>query len=289
MNENFITKYNLVHYFGSKHQAVKVLKPYFPPFTQRDHYYYDIFCGSLALCFALNPKTVIINDKWNDLINFWECVKNNASELTHELDCVWSSRYWFEKFQQRTDSIGRAVFFYLRMLWCKGFSDNTFSYWNEVHTLMKDFTPWKQWFDTRQSIVMWDLDFREVLSRIINYDSKTRILHVVYCDPPYYHQGYKYHIPFIEPDHVDLHQLLEQMYDHTNKHIFLSYDDCPFIRNLYSNWYIKEVSWNVGNGIKRTDKEYHELLISNKPFKKYSQTMQKTYSQASISDLWKMD
>ena len=282
--ENYISMitHSLVHYFGSKFNATSVLKPYFPAFTNTDQYYFDVFAGSLSMCFALNPKSVILNDKWDALINFWICVKEHCTELNQELEYVWASPYWYDHYQQRTDPVGKAIFFYISHLWSRGLPKDTFRYYYNSARVVKDFSLWKSWFDSRNSLVIWNLDFREVLTKIASYGEDTTKSHVIYCDPPYVSFGHSYNVPFNSQDHTDLLTLLTPLYDQPNKWVFLSYDDCPQIREQYSNWYMKEVSWKVGAGVSRGSDDYHELLISNRPIKP-----QQTISTA-LTDFFKV-
>lgn len=278
-----ITKFNLLHYFGSRHQAISQLKPYFPPFTNRDQIYFDPFMGSLILPFNLNPKSVVLNDINGELYNFWMCVKDHANELAKEMEYIWIGEDWFYNLQKRADPIGKAMYFYISHLVNRGYDSDTFKHYYKIYSLIKDFSIWKQWFDSRISCTIWKLDFREILTRIGDYDSRDR--YVVYCDPPFYVQGKNYPHAFTDQDHTDLSNLCHELKNHTNVHLFLSYDDSPVIRNLYADFYFKEIAFHVGSGKNRDNTQYHELLISNRPFKQY--TSGTTKSQTNLTNLLK--
>lgn len=276
-DNSVVAKHPIVHYFGSKVKAIRSLKPYFPPFNRIDQYYIDPFMGSLILPFNLNPRSVILNDINNDLYNFWQCVKNNAEELAKELEYVWVGENWYYEYQKRTDPIGKAVYFYIQHLTSHGYDDTsnkTFRHFHTIRYFTKDFTAWKQWFDTRSSFTLWNMDFRKMFQLIARYN--LREYYVIYCDPPYFKQGINYNASFSEQDHIDLSNILHSLKDKPNIHIFLSYDDLEFIRNLYKDFYITSIAFNVGSGKIRGEKDYQELLISNKPFKQYFQQSYKT-------------
>jgi DNA adenine methylase len=83
-----------------------------------------------------------------------------------------------------------------------------------------------------------------------------------YCDPPYFLDGKclygKQHLDF---NHEALHRILRK-----RKAWLLSYDDCPEVRELYSGFRIKTVSWcygmaNQNEGFDGTSKEV--LILSD--------------------------
>lgn len=279
-----ITKFNLLHYFGSRHQAISQLKPYFPPFTNRDQFYFDPFMGSLILPFNLNPKSIILNDINSDLYNFWMCVKDHAEEMAKEIEYVWIGEDWFYNLQKRTDSIGKAVYFYISHLNNKGYTSDKFKHFHYIHSIIKDFSIWKQWFDSRLSCTIWNLDFRKILNQIGEYHAYNKY-NIIYCDPPFYVQGKNYSHAFTDQDHTDLSTILHELKTHANVHLFLSYDDSPVIRKLYTDFYMKEITFRVGSGKTRDETEYHELLISNRPFKQYTSGTTKT--QTNFTNLLK--
>lgn len=90
-------------------------------------------------------------------------------------------------------------------------------------------------------------------SVITNVYDRPRAL--FYCDPPYYKAEKYYNIPFDVADHERLKQCLNGI-----KGLFLlSYNDCDFVRELYKDFKIEEVS--RANNL--TTGDYKELIISN--------------------------
>ena len=78
-----------------------------------------------------------------------------------------------------------------------------------------------------------------------------------FLDPPYYKMEKYYDILFLQEDHL---RLCSKIRDIKGKFI-LSYNDCEFVRELYKDFNIHEVSRNHSLSSKQND--YRELLITN--------------------------
>jgi DNA adenine methylase len=81
-------------------------------------------------------------------------------------------------------------------------------------------------------------------------------------DPPYYEKGSQlYPVCMTHNDHVRLRNALEC----TSHKFILTIDDCPAIRELYSNkgLYIYEATWKYTVNSKKKDNNGKELFISN--------------------------
>ena len=76
-----------------------------------------------------------------------------------------------------------------------------------------------------------------------------------YCDPPYHTTKKYYDVQFTEDDHLRLKNAL----DHIKGKFVLSYNDDEFIRELYKDYTIINVSRqnNLSTGI------YKEVIIKN--------------------------
>ena len=85
---------------------------------------------------------------------------------------------------------------------------------------------------------------------------------VVYLDPPYYEKGADlYKVDMEEEDHIRLANRLKQL-KHTKW--FLSYDDHPFIRELYAWANIEELEITYTTAVARngTRPKNQEILIT---------------------------
>jgi DNA adenine methylase len=111
-----------------------------------------------------------------------------------------------------------------------------------------------------ENVEITNLDFSEV----INAPAKGKKV-LIFLDPPYYKakQENHYTCPFKKEDHVRLAKELKK----TKYSFFLTYDDCPEVRELYSWANIYEVSFfyrldnSTDNNGKR--KKGFELIITN--------------------------
>ncbi|MCI8868811.1 MAG: DNA adenine methylase [Anaerotignum sp.] len=105
-----------------------------------------------------------------------------------------------------------------------------------------------------RGVIIENRDFEEVIRR---YDSKGTLN---YVDPPYYGTEKHYEARFSKEDHYRLRHVLGDM----EGMFMLSYNDCGFIRDLYSGYYIESVGrlnsisqrYNPGG-------QFRELLVMN--------------------------
>ena len=82
---------------------------------------------------------------------------------------------------------------------------------------------------------------------------------LLYVDPPYY-QAECYEVSFGLRDHYRLRELIGQ----TKSRVVLSYNDCPFIRDLYRDFWVVAVRRNNPMANRYTPgSEYGELVILN--------------------------
>ncbi|WP_434328932.1 DNA adenine methylase [Mycoplasma capricolum subsp. capricolum] len=81
-----------------------------------------------------------------------------------------------------------------------------------------------------------------------------------YADPPYFNKTGMYKNSFTIQDHIDLYNLLSELKSQTK--IVISYNDEPFIKELYKNWTIVEINKTNTSGILKK-KKITELLITN--------------------------
>lgn len=115
-----------------------------------------------------------------------------------------------------------------------------------------------------EDVKLSTLDFKDVMLAPVK---GKKVL--MFLDPPYYHakQESHYAVSFQNEDHVRLAQVAKE----TSHNFFLTYDDCPEIRELYS-WahiYDLEFTYRLDNSRDRqnTRSKGTELVITNyKPY-----------------------
>ena len=80
---------------------------------------------------------------------------------------------------------------------------------------------------------------------------------VVYCDPPYY-EAECYTVEFPRSDHQRLHDVLVK---HTG-FAMVSYNNCPYIRELYDDFFVYEVE-RPNSQSKKKNNKYREYIMTN--------------------------
>ena len=108
-----------------------------------------------------------------------------------------------------------------------------------------------------QGVVIENKDFEKLIKQ---YDRPNTMF---YLDPPYFEtEDYYEDVGFTEKDHIRLRDTLLSI----KGKFLLSYNDCPYIRELYSQPGIMiESTTRLSNIAQRYEagKQYPELLISN--------------------------
>ena len=81
---------------------------------------------------------------------------------------------------------------------------------------------------------------------------------LIYCDPPYFDAESLYAVDFPMEKHEELHWILSQC----RGYIVVSYNDCPFIRSLYGDFFI--LAFRRNNPLsQKPGATYGELIITN--------------------------
>ncbi|QVJ96009.1 DNA adenine methylase [Mycoplasma mycoides] len=109
-----------------------------------------------------------------------------------------------------------------------------------------------------QTIDITHFDYKQILKNIINNKNKITKL---YADPPYFNKTGMYKNSFTIQDHIDLYNLLSELKVKTK--IVISYNDEPFIKELYKDWNIIEINKTNVCGINKNSSKVKELLITN--------------------------
>ncbi len=103
-----------------------------------------------------------------------------------------------------------------------------------------------------QDVVITSRDFEASIKALDNYDT----LH--YCDPPYFETERMYSPEFSLDDHYRLHSVLRECKGPR----VISYNDCPFIRELYDDFYIMRFK-RQNTMSQKKGSVFEELLITD--------------------------
>lgn len=223
--------------------------------------YIEPFCGAAWVLFYKEKwaNLEVINDLNYDLVNMFNVIKYHPDEFTKELKWMYNSR---SVFVQQTElkpvtDIQRAVkFFYLinRSYGAKGNSfatarnGKTSSGKSHLNILDRVWAASSR-FD---KVYIENLDFEELISK---YDCDSAFF---YVDPPYVEGADYYEVVNKKFDHERLKKCLDKV----KGRWLLSYGDNSYIRKIYKNYEIIEVSRHntMNSTVKST---FKELLIKN--------------------------
>ena len=282
---------SIISWIGGKRALVPEILPRFPSNFKK---YVEVFGGGASVLFAIKPTDTfeVYNDFQNNLTNLFQVIRDKPLELLHELGMFpLNSREEFNAlknlidgtydFNESLDSeleiaeknlsvpdyeeivelllkkakrldVRRAATYYKVVQLSYG--SNCRSYGMKSCDIMRiQYTLFKASKRLKRTVIE-NLDFERLISI---YDSEYTFF---YCDPPYFKTERSYKADFFEKDHIRLKKVLSNI----KGKFLLSYNDCPFIRELYRDYYI--VPLTRLNNLKQSKdpgSEFPELLIAN--------------------------
>lgn len=224
--------------------------------------YVEVFGGGGWVLFYKTPsKFEVYNDFNPNLANLYRCVREHPKELCAELEYTLNSRTDFEYIRKMLHSkteipdVRRAAYFYqiIRESYASGLD----SFGCQPHDMWRNFPLIHAASDRLRNVVVENKDFEKLIKQ---YDRPNTMF---YLDPPYFEtEDYYEDVGFTEKDHVRLRDALMGI----QGKFLLSYNDCPRIRELYSQPGIFiESTTRLSNIAQRFEagKQYPELIISN--------------------------
>ncbi len=262
-----------VKWAGGKRQLIKFLRDHVPKTFNR---YIEPFVGGGALLFELLPKTAIINDINQELINAYLVIKDHVEELIESLKRHKNSADYYYKMRstdpKSLNAIERASrFIYLNKTAYNGlYRENLkgefnvpFGRYKNPKILDEENLRAVSKYLNSANVEIHNLDYKQVCSKAQKGD-------FVYLDPPYYPlsktssftQYCRY--GFTERDQVELAEVFREL-DRRGCYLVLSNSNTDFIKRLYRGYNIIEVSArrsinSKGDGRK---KQNIELVIKN--------------------------
>lgn len=258
-----------LRYPGGKSRAVKLISSLVPQFDE----FREPFVGGGSVFIYLKqqyPEKIFwINDIYDNLFHFWRECKDNPNKLIFQI-WEWKNKYQDGKKLHRYlinnidgfNNIKKAAAFFI-------FNRITFSGTTESGGFSS--AAFKNRF-TKSSI-----ERTEQLSTILtntlitNYDYKKVVEKTgknvfIFLDPPYYsttksslygkngnlHKGFD-------------HQRFASVMKNTNHKWLITYDDSPYIKNIFS--FANIISWDLTYGMRNVSKNSNqngkEIFISN--------------------------
>lgn len=238
---------------GGKRLLRKEICDRFPDSDRFDRYV-EVFGGAAWVLLYKNKhaKMEVYNDADGELVNLMRCIKYHSSELQREISGIYNSREMFldalEQLHCRgfTD-IQRAARYFVKMRISYGAIGRQFGC--STKPLQKSTEYLSTVSERFASVIIEHKNYDDLIKA---YDRPKAFF---YLDPPYYGAEKMYDVTFTKEEHLKLKQHLTSI-----KGLFLlSYNDTPFIRDLYKNFNIEAIKRS--NNLSR--ESYNELLISN--------------------------
>jgi len=224
----------------------------------------EVFGGALNVLYAKELPTrasyrEVVNDYNSQLINLHRTIRKNPKLLQKYLNGLFVSRKIFSYILNGTykpkNNIEKASFYFYQLTQSFGskgthFAMNAKS--RKPRDLNKDFTKWSQ---RLKRVTIENLDFEKLIKE---YDKEISFF---YCDPPYVgtESYYKNVREFDLNDHNRLYFALKEI----KGKFLLSYNDTPYIRDLYKDFKIVESSEVRYTLASKSSKKVREIFITN--------------------------
>lgn len=248
---------SFIGWVGGKKQLRKEIIKRFPAGGVKK--YVEVFGGAGWVLFGKEPhEKEIYNDVNSELVNLFRMVKNHPEALEQEIAMVPNSREEFVRQRAQCPEglteLQRAARMYYLIRVSYGCKISTFGLNQRDASVIKNLQAVHQ---RLKNVVIENKTFEEVIQQ---HDSEDTLL---YCDPPYYKAEKLYDIcgvPFRKEQHILLRKLLGS----TKARFILSYNDNPFIREIYKDFSIEPIERNNNLGVAAGGrKTYKELIIKN--------------------------
>ena len=281
-----------IPWVGGKEKLLAYILQILPPCIRQ---YLEPFGGSGAVLLSLSPSSKrldIYNDLNSDLVNLFLCVKEKTNVLMRELGWLaFPSRQVFERYKRFLEH--KDVYYQNIREEIEVLSDRNCFTEEQAAELLPIFQRRAELFDVQRAVAfctqVWGsfngttssfgvkrLGIDRAIRRIqeaalrlkdVVIENKNAIEIIqdedcengaIYCDPPYYQAEKSYTEVFTERDHVELCEVLKKC----KGYVIVSYNDCPFIRKLYKDFFIMAFARHNSMSHKKGT-QYKELLITN--------------------------
>ena len=243
-----------------------ILDMYIP---KRVDKYFEVFVGGgsvlLYVIQKYRPNVIYANDIDANLINYYNDVKSDCDKLVGELRDV-KNKYDAESFREKFKELDRSTssgFFIANKTSFSGLNSNYSKLAYDRNFSVSAIKKLKPISETIRDVDFINSDF-ELLDGIVHDING----YFIYLDPPYYYnmdiglygKRGSFHKNF---DHEKLAEWIDE--HSVNNSIMMSYDDSPYIRELYKNYniYDFEFVYSMTNAGGNKCKKGKEIVITN--------------------------
>lgn len=247
---------SFISWVGGKKQLRKEIIKRFP--AEGIEKYVEVFGGAAWVLFGKDPhKKEIYNDINGELVNLFRMVKYHPDALEAELTFMLNSREEFFRQKmmppERLTELQRAARMYYLIRASYGSKVNTFG------CRFRDVSVIKNLHEVHKrlaGVLIENKSFEEIIRQ---HDGVSTFF---YLDPPYHGTEKLYDIEdgFGEDKHKELAAILRS----AKAKWILSYNDDPFIRDLYCGFRVEEIDRSNNIGLAAGGKKiFKELIIRN--------------------------
>lgn len=248
---------SFISWIGGKKLLRNKVVEQFPGSSEYERYI-EVFGGAGWVLFSKEKHAAleVFNDINGDLVNLYRCIKYHCDALQEELNWLLVSREQFFDFKEQIEirgftDIQRAARYFILIK--NSFGADLRSFGVRGRHLDNAIDYLKLIKERLHSTVIENKDFEGLIK---TYDREKALF---YLDPPYYEAEDYYNGTFETKDHVRLKNCLDAI----KGKFVLSYNDCEFIRNLYSEYTIIEAERQHNLVTKSNSERYKELIIKN--------------------------
>lgn len=249
---------SFIPWIGGKKLLRKAIIAEFPPAAEVERYI-EVFGGAGWVLFGKEQRSgqlEVYNDVDGNLVNLYRCIKYHCAELQRELAWQLVSREQFLDYKAQIEvqgltDIQRAARYYFMIRVSFGADIRTFG--TSKKNLAGSIEHLPEINRRLQDVVVENKDFENLINV---YDRANALF---YLDPPYLGAEKHYSFSFGMEDHRRLCNCLNAI----KGRFILSYNNDPFVNELYSDYRIIEVERN--NNLLKTANapKYKEVLIKN--------------------------
>ena len=268
-----------VKWAGGKRQIIDKLKEYVP---EEFDTYYEPFVGGGALLFELSPKKAVINDCNKELMNVFECIKDEekfvkmCNELNH-YEASHSEEFYFEirnkdrdkaKFKKMVDYKRAARTIYLNKACFNGlYRVNSKNEFNVPFNKKEKVTTYD---GQNLGIIHSYLNFNEVTLLSTDFEeavSTAKKGDFIYFDPPYDSDA-KIFTSYTDSgfdceEQIRLAKVFKEL-DQKGCYVMLSNHNTILINDLYKdfNIHVIEAKRNI-NSVGKKRGKVEEVIVTN--------------------------
>jgi DNA adenine methylase len=251
---------------GGKSKMIKILDNFLPKEINK---YLETFIGGgsvlLHVIQKFNPEVIYANDIDTNLINYYNHIQNAPQNVIDECTQI-KNKFNHETFTKEFSNLDKKIpshYFILNKTSFSGLGNNYSSQAYDKNFSLNSINKIQDVSDVIKNTNFVNCDFSELEKQIGNIDG-----YFIYLDPPYYgnknkglygekgelHKGF---------NHDKLFEWIEK-YSKNNK-IMLSYDDSPYIREMYKDYniYSFDFIYSMTNTGGNACKKGKEIIITN--------------------------